>query len=62
MTRLWEPILTPYVDAPMSVHRVEQLQQGLARRFIKCEALRMALEQGIKRGRRFQLKPGPKDW
>lgn len=62
MAKRWEHILTPYVDAPMSVHKPEQLQQGLVKRLIRSDALKMALEQGVKKGRRFQLKPGPKDW
>jgi hypothetical protein len=64
MTRKWETILTPYVHPgrPISVHKEHQLRQGLVRRLVSSPALRMALLQGVKRGRRFVLKYHAKDW
>lgn len=62
MPQPWERILTPYVDAPMSVHRPEQLERGLAQKFIYDESLRMALWVATRAGRRFVLRPAPKDW
>lgn len=59
--RRWERILTPFVDAPMSIHKPEQLE-GLARRLISDESLRIALTVATRVGRRFNLRPAPKDW
>lgn len=64
MAKKWETILTPYVHPgpPISVHKEDQLRQGLVRRLISSPALRMALLQGVKRSRRFMVKYHARDW
>lgn len=54
-----EVILTPWVTHEVSVDRPDGLVMRLA---VTDDALRGALRQALGRGRRFTLKPAPKDW
>ena len=61
MSKRWEQIRTPYVTVALGVDKVEQLESTLGD-FIRCDALKLALRQGLRMGRRFWLTPAPKDW
>lgn len=57
-----EPIVTPFVKQRVFVTTAEELALANSLRLIFEPSLVSALRVGLQHGRRFMLRPGPKDW